>query len=293
MASLRLDSDKERLQSVWVAAKKLSQHPTLEALLHKIALFSQAEPQRASLTERLLGRDQSLFRMVSTAISNLVPGDEPFHVKAVQLGDMRTTQAVLTVGYHELLRTLAPIAGLDYRALFKQAIAVASASEIFAERSCRFPPHEAYGAGLMHHLGLLLMGITQRSTYPALIQQVRENKKSLEDAETKAYGFSHDEAGELAGEAWNFSNHVLEGMRYHSQDPAGQKTIGLCIALGSRFCHANGYDAGLGDTVEELPAASYRCVGVGEHNVQRVVEIVRNQTETFDLLSVEMLREAA
>ncbi|MBX3118381.1 MAG: HDOD domain-containing protein [Fimbriimonadaceae bacterium] len=293
MSGSRLDSDHERVQAVWLTAKKLTQHPMIEGLIGRTVMFAQVEPQRASIMERLIAPDNPIHPSLKAALDVFVPGEESINAKSEQLGDVKATAIALAVCYHQVIRVLSPIAGLDSSAVFKQAVAVATASEIFAERSCRFPPIEAFGAGLFHHLGVILMGVTHNQSYRGLLSAVKESHGNLADAEKKAYGYSHDETATVIGEACNLPAHIQDGMVWHDAEPSGQRTVGLCVSLAVRHCHSMGFDAGLSDTIPALAPTGLRCVGVGEHNSDRIAELIRTQVESFTQVSSAISNQAA
>ncbi len=293
MSRTRLEFDFERMQTVWRTARKLAQHPTLEGLVSRVVLFSQPEPQRASLVERLVAREPRLYAQIVDAVEIFVPGDMSFREKTMMLGDAKTSEVVLAICYRELVRSLAPLAGLDSRSFYMQSAAVGSSSSLFAERSCRFPPFSAFGAGLFYHLGILLMALSYHQSYRGLIDIVRVKNSDLATAETMAYGFSHAEAGVAIGDAWSLPGHIVDGICYHEQDSAGQKSIALCVALASRFSESIGYDGGLRLKPSELQVSSLRAVGVSEHNLERVTEAVRGQTDVFSASLFESEIEAA
>lgn len=293
MSGTRLDGDFARAQAVWLAAKKLAQHPTMEGLLGRLALFAQPAPQRASLMDRLIPRENPLHAQITTALDVLNPGEGTLGQRADQLGDVKATEVALSVCYLQVVRTLAPLSGLDASPFFAQAIAVATASEIFAERSRRFEPLEAYGAGLFHHLGILLMGAAHIQSYRATLQAASGPQAELSEIERANYGCAHDEVGAAVGDAWALPPHITDGMRFHETGPSGHRTVGLCVALASRLCHSLGCDAGIGGKRPAFDSSILRSVGVGEQNFERTVEIIRSQVRAFEFVATELNSPAA
>jgi HD-like signal output (HDOD) protein len=74
---------------------------------------------------------------------------------------------------------------------------------------------EAFVAGLIHDLGILILNQYFHKEFTEVTSLVKEKGMKLLEAEMKVYGVTHDEVGSWLAVRWNFPKQLTEAMRYH------------------------------------------------------------------------------
>ncbi|HAC90180.1 MAG TPA: hypothetical protein DCF63_06030 [Planctomycetaceae bacterium] len=103
-------------------------------------------------------------------------------------------------------------------------------------KTTRYPvPEEAYLAGLLHDIGILVMLLTKLDAYQDLLEKQMEGEALIE-REFALYGATHAEMGALVMERWGLDSLVVEAARHH-HDPV--ERIGSATELSQIVLLAN------------------------------------------------------
>lgn len=98
---------------------------------------------------------------------------------------------------------------------WQYSVLTAISSRILAEK-VKYPNiEEAFVAGLLHDIGMLIIDVHVRNNIK-LIKEVKE-EKSLPwyEAETEVLGINHSHVGRRLAETWNFPPLLVEALGYH------------------------------------------------------------------------------
>ncbi len=137
------------------------------------------------------------------------------------------TEALLVVGFEatrQLALALAMISlakrrGPGRDALLGHSVLVASIATGLAQEVAPRWAREAYVAGLLHDLGILILLETNELQQTALMARASSSKQ-LAALEREAYGFDH---AELTGEClknWNLPEEICAAVRHHHEPAA-------------------------------------------------------------------------
>lgn len=74
---------------------------------------------------------------------------------------------------------------------------------------------EAFVAGLIHDLGILILNQYFLKEFDEVIELSKTNNIPITEAEMKVLGVTHDEIGSWLAQRWNFPKQLIESMRYH------------------------------------------------------------------------------
>ena len=74
---------------------------------------------------------------------------------------------------------------------------------------------EAFVAGLIHDLGLLILNQYFNKEFSEVINSIKKDNLKLLEAEMRIYGVTHDEVGSWLAQRWNFPKQLIKSMRYH------------------------------------------------------------------------------
>lgn len=146
--------------------------------------------------------------------------------------------------------------GLSAQALWSRAVACAIAAASLAERS-NVDRGDAYTAGLMHGIGLLVIDRHAAQERKAPRRLVSSGYPlDFAPAEREWLGFSHAEAGAALLELWGFSEPVIAAVKYQIEPEAAGEHRPLSMVLAtarwarSLFCVPE-------ELIPELPTAHW------------------------------------
>ena len=175
-------------------------------------------------------------------------------VEAIQRVGLKGVQELVTFAVASQLvgRPLGAY-GLDAQSLWSRAVACALAAGNLAERSGTVDYNDAYTAGLMHGLGLLVIDRHAVKQKPSRQFPSSGYPLDFAPAEREWLGFSHAEAGAALLEMWGFSEAVATAVRHQLAPEAATNHRQLCMILAtarwarSLFCVAE-------EVIPDLPS---------------------------------------
>lgn len=129
--------------------------------------------------------------------------------------------------------------------LWNHMIGVASVAGLVAERVGGVPPREAYLAGLLHDLGLILIDQYLHKPFCRVIDRLTEDC-DISELEHEIFGFDHCELGEFVAAKWNLPEHLVKTIRYHHHPleyDGEHRNLVNVVALANFFCHLKGYSS--------------------------------------------------
>ena len=128
---------------------------------------------------------------------------------------------------------------LDQKHLWTHFLEVAAASKKIAEHIDYVLPEEAYVAGLLHDIGLVLLECYFPIEYENVLRLTSQGK-SICEAEKEVFGLDHQEVADSVAERWKMPNVLREPLSHHHIEDADDiallsdvsKIVGLadCIA---------------------------------------------------------------
>ncbi|UCD17843.1 MAG: HDOD domain-containing protein [Candidatus Zixiibacteriota bacterium] len=104
---------------------------------------------------------------------------------------------------------------LNIKRIWRHFIETAvSASNIASE--CGYPdPEEAFIAGILHDIGIVLMLLHFRERYVEVVRGLEQNRKGIVSAEKELLGFTHCEVGAQIAEGWKLPPRLIHVIRNH------------------------------------------------------------------------------
>jgi putative nucleotidyltransferase with HDIG domain len=135
--------------------------------------------------------------------------------------------------------------------LWSHSVGVAVASRLVARVCGRSACEEAYIAGLLHDIGLILLDQTLRRHFHRVIDGIDENTPT-HIVESRILTFDHALLGGFVARRWNFPDQVADAITFHHQP----------------WCYTGPH----GDLVRVVAVANYLCsragvTALGVHNV--------------------------
>lgn len=119
--------------------------------------------------------------------------------------------------------------------LWEHSIAIAVASETFAEMRKLKNAKLAFTAGLLHDIGKVVLGrFIDKAVFQEIAPLLAEGKSYLE-AETEVLGIDHAEAGALLLSQWNIPDALSIAVRWHHQPESAEDEVNPLVVNACDF----------------------------------------------------------
>jgi len=177
------------------------------------------------------------------------------------------------------------------KAVWLQAAYSAALMQSIAEslpKSNRALPGMCYLGGLMHNIGLLLLGHLFPSDLHALNKAVIENPSTpLINLEQRLFMTDHTEVGAWLMQKWNMPGEVITAVqRHHDETYRGENALYANLALlADRLLQRLGQG---GADSEELPAGLLADLGLQEADLMDAVQRLLESRSDLDSLAAHM-----
>ena len=158
------------------------------------------------------------------------------------LGFREIRNLALTVYMSRMFDGSSEYRGFSREGLWKHCVAVAHASRLISLTCRRESPDEAYLAGLLHDMGLILLDQYMGKYLMQIVDGVSEGKPTTE-AERDVLPFDHTLLGAYVATQWNFPASVIAATRYHHEPlaaPSSFQQMAATVAVGNYLCHRAG-----------------------------------------------------
>lgn len=143
----------------------------------------------------------------------------------------------------------------------------------------------AYLAGLLHNIGILLLGHAFQSEFFLLNRYLASNAgSSLHHIEKYALGVSHDQIGGWLLESWGLPIELVTAARYHHEEEYGgpHATYSQLVLLADRLLARHGL--GYGEPAE-LPAFALEMLNLDEAlAIELLEEVMAGHQDLDDLV---------
>jgi putative nucleotidyltransferase with HDIG domain len=175
----------------------------------------------------------------------------------------------------------------NYENFWRHAIGVAVCSGILAKKagpSICGSHEEAFVAGLIHDIGIILEHQLFSDEFKQATQIASKENRYIIDAEKKVLGFSHDESGAFLSETWNLPKKLCNAVEYH-HNPANRKhdAINYPIIATVHIADIIANMLGLGTSADSLimqpDKVSWGTLGI---NISALEEIAEECLQAFD-----------
>lgn len=126
------------------------------------------------------------------------------------------------------------------RDLWDHSVGVAIMARELARHAKTMDPEEAFLAGMLHDIGLLLEAQSE-PLKGELVLTTADNGSAFMPIEKKIYGFDHTELGARLAAGWRFPEGILAGIRWHHQpEQAPPEHQALCkhLYIADMLCSA-------------------------------------------------------
>lgn len=216
--------------------------PPMPVVSRKLIAAMHQDSCTTAEISRILSADQALASQVLKLVNS------SFYGLSGKVGTV--SHAVVILGF-SAVRSLAVGLGAtngiqtidrdgDLAGFWHHSVAVAAAARVLAEEAGQPDAEEAFVAGLLHDVGVLVMGVV---VGPDRYAEVTRDAADIVAAEEAAFGISHAKAGQHLLRHWRIPESLCHCVRFHHHPEAyrsdASKLTGF-VAAGDQLAGALG-----------------------------------------------------
>ena len=218
---------------VQAAISEISHIATLPEVTMKIIQLVENPESTAQDLNRIISNDPALgariLKVVNSAFYGLPGQIGSINRAIVLLGLNAVKNIAIAASLAKLFRGGRISPNFNARDLWTNAIASATATRLLADRVGLGLPDEAFLAGLIHDLGILVEIQARRPKFIEVLDKLEADPNlTLRDAEMQVIGATHEHFGAALCKLWKFPTsfaHVT-GYHHHPWDlPANHRTL--------------------------------------------------------------------
>jgi putative nucleotidyltransferase with HDIG domain len=182
-----------------------------------------------------------LLRMANSAIYGRSGQVNTVQQAVVLLGFRAVKSVVLSTSVYDIFAKDAERSALNLTEFWRHSLETAATAQLFAAKIGYQPQEEAFVAGLLHDVGLMLMARVFGPDYADLVSRA-SGFEDWTEAEREAFGIDHSEAGTIFFTAWSLPEKLIDVIGHHHDilvgpsGPTGSK-LTLLVSLADRIGH--------------------------------------------------------
>jgi HD-like signal output (HDOD) protein len=258
---------RESLERLFV---RMEQVAALPSIGQRVLQLTDSENVRADelreaiqtdpiLVARILRRLNSAYYGLSTKITDL-------RTAISLLGFREIRNLAMTVCMSRLFETNGSHGTYRREALWEHCVAVGAASRLVSRVCGRGVPEEAYIAGLLHDLGIILIDQSLRRHFCQIVSSISPTVTTCE-AENRILSFDHALLGSFIAAKWNLAEPVVDAIAYHhySGDYQGpHRDLVHVVAIANYLCSRAGWTSLGVHNVAPPPDQVYAGLGLDQ-----------------------------
>ncbi|MHB0956337.1 MAG: HDOD domain-containing protein [Pirellulaceae bacterium] len=220
--------------------------------------------------QKLIQADPSLvaliLRRVNSSYYRLDPQITDLSTAARLLGVREFRNLAVTVYLSRMFELSTDVGSFRVAGLWSHSVAVAAAAHLVSRVCGCGIPADAYIAGLLHDIGLLLVNRHMRRRFALLVDRVRK-RVATSVVEREVYSFDHAQLGGYVARQWNFPAAVVDAIQYHHEAElyaGSHRDLVFVVTAADYLCSRAGWTS-MGVHNVPLPAdVVYRALGLDQ-----------------------------
>jgi putative nucleotidyltransferase with HDIG domain len=232
----------------------LDRIPSIPAILVPLLRLLEAAPESVDVQRivDLIGHDKSLaaqtLHMANSPLFGRCQNIRTIRGAVLALGIDRVREIATTCCMLKLLPE--QDAQFDVRNLWEHSLGVALVCRRFARKIGFRDPEQAYLAGLLHDIGLIVNLIVSQDEFMEAVKYAKQERIGLDEAENTVVGFGHGVTGGLLADKWSLSLELKEVIRRHHEFERAQNSLELValVNVGDLLCRFRGLGYGFNES---------------------------------------------
>ena len=253
-------------------ADRVDEVSTIPQVLLRIIRAAEDESAGPEELRHALESDAALsarvLRYVNSSAVGLRSRVTNLRTAIIFVGYKQIRNLAVTASVSDIFRAEEPIGAYSRRGLWRHLVAVGVTARFLAKSKGMANHEDAFLAGLLHDLGIILEDQYAHVGFHAVIDSLSPNR-TLAETERSRLGFDHTQLGLAVARRWGFPTCVQDAIRHHHSSVAFR-----------------GSDVDLVRTVE---AANILCSAKDISSVG--LNLVRSSNAIFDMLQLRSRRE--
>ncbi|MBN2227336.1 MAG: HDOD domain-containing protein [candidate division Zixibacteria bacterium] len=189
---------------------------SLPQVLVEVVKVSADPNASASDLSRVILKDPALtaklLRIVNSPYYGRVREVTTINQAVVTLGMRSVTAIALSASVYEMVGSLK--GAVDRKRFWRHSLEVATAAKLIADEIGFEPAEEAFVAGLLHDIGMLILESSFPDEYKRIWKLV-ESGESLMEVEQRNWGTDHARTGQFILDQWGLPKHIGETAKHH------------------------------------------------------------------------------
>ena len=243
--------------------------------LHRAVQFD------AALAMRIMRTVNSSYYSLQNKVADL-------KLAITLLGFKEIRNLAMTAYVSQLFKADAGHGAYSREHLWNHFIGVGSVARLIAETTHTVPPREAYLAGLLHDLGIILLDQYLHKPFCQIIDRLGEDVPVC-DLERQVLGFDHAELGEYVAAQWNLPGHLTTTIRYHHaplEYVGPHQAMVYTVALANFLCDAKELTSRPTSRLQVPPADVFNGIGLDKHGVSSIWGQLDATLEHADIMAM-------
>jgi len=265
-------------QVVNAAISEISHIATLPEVTLRIIQLVEDPDSTAQDLNQVISNDPALgariLKVVNSAFYGLPGQIGSINRAIVLLGLNAVKNIAIAASLAKLFRGGRICPGFDARELWTHCVGVASATRLLSDKAGLRLPDEAFLAGLIHDLGIMVEVQARRAKFVEVIDAISVDKeKTLRQAETEILGANHEQFGAGICKLWKFpvSFQYVTGFHHHPWDlQDNRSTLTELVYLADVLCAREGIGFAAGTEKDEPDGGILRKLDLSDEDFDTV-----------------------
>ncbi len=209
-----------------------------------------------------------LLRVINSASSGMRTKVTNLQQAISFLGFNQVRNLALTASVGEIFKSEASIGSYTRAGLWRHMVSVGIAARLIASRCALAEFEDAFLAGLLHDLGIVIIDQVAHDHFVAVMESL-DPDETLEAVERRLIGFDHAELGAELAAAWQFPELIQQTMRWHhdSARVAGPVAdLVACVEIANTVCTLKGITS-VGQKLVKPPLAAFKRMGFRREDI--------------------------
>lgn len=224
--------------------------------LNKLQVLIQSDP---SLVAQILRRVNSPYYNLDTKVKEL-------SVAARLLGFREFSNLAFAVYLSRMFTSPVSFATFSLSGLWAHSVAVASTAQLISRVCGRADPAQAFMAGLLHDIGLLMCYKQMRQRFMGVVERI-QNRTMTTRVEQDIYSFDHAQLGAHVTKSWGLASSIVEAVSHHhdvESHAAEQTPLVYVVATANYFSSRAGWTSLGVHNVALPPDHAYHSLGLDQ-----------------------------
>lgn len=271
--------------------QRVGQLSSLPAVAQRISQVAEDDESNAADLLNVVGQDPTLaIRILRTVNSSYfgIPNEVADLQTAISmLGFVEVRNLALTVYVARLSEEQSSYRSFTREGLWKHMVAVGTIAREIAKIYQRVEPEEAYMAGLLHDVGMLLIDQYMNESFCRVIDMVIEGAETT-DAERRILSFDHTDLGAYIARKSSFPERMAVAIQHHHcpEDYRGrEQELVSIVAVANHLASKKGISSLGVQRSSTLSDGIYARIGLNRRQQAEIIEQLDATLESAQVLA--------